>query len=220
MATASPLETATMQRGLECPVCHEAYRRPRILPCGHTLCQVPCLEQIINDKPRFSCPECRSEHAVPESGPSGFPMNVAISRLTEDSSESLQALPGCPICGEDELLVKCCHCDLDICEECKIEHIPKFRKKMSKVLEEFKDEVHLKKSACTSLETMLKEQVKVMTDLAFANIEKMSEELIETIRQKAQQLKGKVQDFSEEEYESIDNHRDENLRHLDKATVL
>jgi len=67
---------------MKCELCNELYsqaRLPRILLCGHTLCD-GCLSQRGNDdqpeSKEVECPECRQKSAVP-----GFDFNQAILRL-------------------------------------------------------------------------------------------------------------------------------------------
>jgi len=81
----------------ECEFCNELYsqaRLPRILLCGHTLCE-GCLSQWTKQQgtdqsegKEVECPECRQKSAVPSS-PAGFPVNYAILR----SIESLGSVP-------------------------------------------------------------------------------------------------------------------------------
>ena len=33
---------------LRCPVCWDRFRSPKLLPCQHTFCQSPCLEQLVD----------------------------------------------------------------------------------------------------------------------------------------------------------------------------
>ena len=50
---------------LECPVCLEQIKRPKMLPCQHTFCRDPCLFQMIEKKTTrakkltIECPICR-----------------------------------------------------------------------------------------------------------------------------------------------------------------
>ena len=50
---------------LECPVCLEQIKRPKMLPCQHTFCRFPCLFQMIEKKTTkakkitIECPICR-----------------------------------------------------------------------------------------------------------------------------------------------------------------
>lgn len=65
----------------DCPVClmtfDDTVQRPSTLPCGHTFC-MPCLNEITKQD-KLTCPTCRVEHVVPESGQ--FPVSYTIEAL-------------------------------------------------------------------------------------------------------------------------------------------
>ncbi|KAH3715728.1 RING finger protein nhl-1-like [Dreissena polymorpha] len=63
---------------LRCPICLDRFNTPKLLPCQHTFCQSPCLEQLVDRFHRIKCPECREEHRVPYAGVSSFPTNRTI----------------------------------------------------------------------------------------------------------------------------------------------
>ncbi|ESP04293.1 hypothetical protein LOTGIDRAFT_170883 [Lottia gigantea] len=64
---------------LQCSVCLDRFKIPKLLPCQHTYCQSPCLEQLINPRTRMiKCPECRADHLVPRGGTSAFPNNITV----------------------------------------------------------------------------------------------------------------------------------------------
>ena len=44
-------------QSIECPICFEIYRDPRVLKCGHTICR-PCLTSCLIQE-HFTCPICR-----------------------------------------------------------------------------------------------------------------------------------------------------------------
>ena len=50
------------EQGLDCVVCHEAYRDPRALPCGHSYCGPPrvCLKSLEIERNKMTCAICRS----------------------------------------------------------------------------------------------------------------------------------------------------------------
>ena len=68
-----------VQRLLQCPVCLDRFKQPKLLPCQHTFCLSPCLEGLVDRLTRIiRCPECRADHVVPRGGPSHFPNNLTI----------------------------------------------------------------------------------------------------------------------------------------------
>lgn len=90
---------------LICPICIETFKEPRTLACQHTFCTA-CLEQLANSQKRsplarripekcapeasynirtpttevtVSCPECRTNIALPENGISGECTRLFVS---------------------------------------------------------------------------------------------------------------------------------------------
>ena len=65
-----------------CPICHEVYTDPRVLPCGESVCLkcVPCLTGLRH----FRCAMCGNVHRIPLEG---YPINKFILNML-DSSDS------------------------------------------------------------------------------------------------------------------------------------
>ena len=58
-----------LEREITCGICQEHYTEPKALTCLHYYCK-QCILKLAKTgtgKP-FSCPECRSEATLPESG--------------------------------------------------------------------------------------------------------------------------------------------------------
>ena len=77
---------------LECPICKDAFNTPKMLPCGHTLCLSPCLEQLAGGLRTVRCPECRSDHVVPGGNVANFPTNFLITRLLDEEKRHKEAV--------------------------------------------------------------------------------------------------------------------------------
>ena len=61
------------RQAILCPVCHETYFDPRILPCGESVCNECIILEIEQQKSDiFKCSLCNKNHSVPEDG---FPIN-------------------------------------------------------------------------------------------------------------------------------------------------
>lgn len=77
----------------ECPVCMTGYdetvRRPRSMPCGHTVCTT-CIDGIIA-KGHATCPTCRISNTVPKGGQ--FPVNYVVEDLLGRLKDSPSSSP-------------------------------------------------------------------------------------------------------------------------------
>ncbi|XP_012252780.2 RING finger protein nhl-1-like [Athalia rosae] len=81
---------------LQCPVCLERLRTPRMMPCQHTFC-LSCLEEQLvwpgNDNRSIACPLCKL--TVVECIPRNLPTNLYIEnllRVLDNSGEKLDHL--------------------------------------------------------------------------------------------------------------------------------
>lgn len=75
-------ETSTTEDSFLCKSCYQEYDEPRVLPCGHTICN-KCISSMTNDQltNRISCTLCSNVHQQPLDG---FPINSKISQLMLD----------------------------------------------------------------------------------------------------------------------------------------
>lgn len=63
-----------LEQALVCPSCQTNFDDPRVLPCGHTVCQT-CIENNKREQELFVCPECCKRVNVPSDG---FPVNQTV----------------------------------------------------------------------------------------------------------------------------------------------
>ena len=57
------IERITSMGGVNliCPLCHDMFQNPRLLPCLHTFCR-RCLENLVVPRSNIlSCPSCRTD---------------------------------------------------------------------------------------------------------------------------------------------------------------
>lgn len=114
------------ERILQCPICMDEYKDPRILPCHHTVC-LNCLLDFVRHSSSsgrlFRCPQCRSDICVPRGGVKDFPPNFYVNCI-QDELGSRPYFGICDICERDWLIsqYRCVDCDLDICRFCIHEH--------------------------------------------------------------------------------------------------
>ncbi|KAI8494087.1 hypothetical protein Bbelb_284340 [Branchiostoma belcheri] len=115
---------------LECTICLEPYKDPKILPCLHTFCK-DCLEKFVakqgEAKDRFPCPTCRIETVLPEGGVAGLKNNFFVLSLrdTVDAHKSLVSKEDdnvpCDVC-EEVADHGCVVCEEFLCDDCARVH--------------------------------------------------------------------------------------------------
>ena len=126
MATASvPVEADDK----ECPVCHELFADPKLLPCGHLLCR-HCLISWLQSKAQAHCPLCRcvivdSEESTGgkslENIADGFPSDLAMAALVE-SQQLLSKDHPCESCVTETATSICLNCNCFLCSNCAACH--------------------------------------------------------------------------------------------------
>ena len=132
---------------LNCSLCLQKYKSPRILPCLHTYCKV-CLEEIQHEgedgASLICCPECVEEHPLPSNGVNGLPPNIYLQgmldlsikngvfdlsfqkqhreRVSRGSLE--ESAMRCDICQTDDIISisHCSVCQYDMCPSCDFSH--------------------------------------------------------------------------------------------------
>ena len=74
---------------LECPICLEKFKSPRMLPCQHSFCVEPCLKGIADlTRKSVHCAICRKIHNLPQEGVSGIPKNLLLQDLLQVKFET------------------------------------------------------------------------------------------------------------------------------------
>ncbi|XP_078674717.1 uncharacterized protein LOC144912855 [Branchiostoma floridae x Branchiostoma belcheri] len=116
---------------LECTICLEPFKDPKILPCIHTFCK-DCLEKFVakqsDVKDKFPCPTCRTDTLFPEGGVTGLKNNFFVLSLrdTIDAHKSLVSKEDdkvpCDNCEEHVANFGCVVCEEFLCDECARGH--------------------------------------------------------------------------------------------------
>ncbi|KAK3580248.1 hypothetical protein CHS0354_012776 [Potamilus streckersoni] len=137
MATTLQAE-ARFSQILQCPICLETFKRPKVLPCGHTYC-ASCLQSHISNtvtisgtpQPRFPCPVCRADtcsygpNINNEQWAESLPVNFIVSSLF-DVQVGIKARKVCGQCVEQEkeslAICLCKDCFQYMCKTCRRYH--------------------------------------------------------------------------------------------------
>ena len=112
---------------LECSICFNTFKLPKLLPCFHVFCKSPCLEKLVaKDGHSLTCPTCR--HIVPlsEKGVDGLQSDFHIDRLFEIRDAFNKAAEPtetqCGNCEDDKATGYCRDCGDFLCDDCQAAH--------------------------------------------------------------------------------------------------
>jgi hypothetical protein len=120
---------AVLNPMLECSVCQEMFKDPRILPCGHTFC-LKCLQGIVKtaaDKSNVKidtmpCPQCRTQFSFGSQNLQDLPKNFTVADLIC----SLPANSQCALLGDGDQHGPAQHVCVDcwdaLCDTCSKVH--------------------------------------------------------------------------------------------------
>ena len=112
---------------LECLICLDTFKQPKLLPCYHVFCKSPCLEKLVTKDGRsLTCPTCR--HIVPlsDKGVAGLQSDFHVDHLFEirdafdKAAESSKTQ--CGNCEERKATGYCRDCRDFLCNNCQAAH--------------------------------------------------------------------------------------------------
>ncbi|XP_038054661.1 E3 ubiquitin-protein ligase TRIM71-like [Patiria miniata] len=117
---------------LECSICTNRFRQPKLLDCLHSFC-LQCLQELRQSQDpsgtKLTCPLCRHETMLKGSGVADLPNNFAFSALVEEVTMQEKLLEGqgsdikCQACDEEnQAISRCMDCDHFLCQECQKAH--------------------------------------------------------------------------------------------------
>ncbi|XP_038054674.1 E3 ubiquitin-protein ligase TRIM56-like [Patiria miniata] len=117
---------------LECYICTNRFRQPKLLDCLHSFC-LQCLQELIQSQDpsgtKLICPLCRRETMLKGSGVADLPNNFAFSALVEEVTMQEKLLEGqgseikCQNCDEEnQAISRCMDCAHFLCHECQKAH--------------------------------------------------------------------------------------------------
>ena len=97
---ANLIDARQLDQELQCAICLEMLRDPRMLPCQHTFC-LECLEKLskmnLGNGKTLDCSLCKRTHDLPiQNGVKGFPKNMLMKSLLD-----IKTRPSAPPCFAD-----------------------------------------------------------------------------------------------------------------------
>ena len=118
-----------LEKEITCPVCHDHFQEPKILPCCHYYCKqcIQVLVQTSGANQPFPCPECRRDILLPQNGPDQLPTAFFVNRMKELHTKMEKASgkveAQCEMCSSGHKVTAFCrHCVFFICHECVKSH--------------------------------------------------------------------------------------------------
>ena len=112
---------------LNCNKCSKSLNEPKLLPCFHVFCKLPCLEELAAQDPEgktLTCPTCGHLATLPDSGVAGLPMDFQVEYLFKQKIACEKAdTPNCDNCKESEATKFCQQCGKFMCDKCREKHM-------------------------------------------------------------------------------------------------
>ncbi|KAL8574774.1 hypothetical protein ACOMHN_035317 [Nucella lapillus] len=114
---------------LECPVCHDGFTEPKLLPCTHLVCCKCMVSWLEKGGDQNGCPLCRAP-IVPDSAKAqgdfasqvdALPTDFAIAAVIE-SVKTLNSGHVCSCCDDAEASLFCLQCAVKFCDACAKPH--------------------------------------------------------------------------------------------------
>ncbi|CAK8692606.1 uncharacterized protein LOC143463458 [Clavelina lepadiformis] len=143
-----------LEQLITCPVCLDRFKVPKILPCQHTFCLKPCLQNLVVDK-KIRCPQCRSTHFLPRQGLVGLPNNLTIISILDLPSSNIVRKKDevCQECQqENSKPEKCSHCERKLCRDCSTAHFQHLVHSLARSLNQVRKHIPKVSEMITELE--------------------------------------------------------------------
>ena len=122
-------EDAIVAQRLECSLCFDLMKEPKLLSCAHTFCE-DCLAQLYQCQRRgdkISCPVCRQTTRLENGDVSKLQTNVPIKAMVGDVQSAKR---NCTVCGPEAKSIATAYCQM--CVEYTCGSCPKSSWKISK----------------------------------------------------------------------------------------
>lgn len=120
---------AIPDKHLECAVCMEHFKEPKVLPCLHTFCK-DCLKGLIKKQGSdhvITCPECRQDAKIADGNVNklqpNFWINNFMTLMSIKNRDSSSKSIICELCDSgDTALSRCTYCRVFMCKFCETAH--------------------------------------------------------------------------------------------------
>eukprot|EP00918_Siedleckia_nematoides_P040088 GHVU01087050.1.p1 GENE.GHVU01087050.1~~GHVU01087050.1.p1 ORF type:complete len:577 (-),score=60.21 GHVU01087050.1:345-2075(-) len=227
---------------IECGLCLDICKDPRMLPCCHWFC-TNCIQQLIDtsDWPsKFTCPSCRMEIPRPALGATHFPAAFIINKLDEAVRRRKEAQPKTQaMCSRHKkpLDAYCVTCKQTLCITCVLTHdgheklmISEMQQKIKKPIEETTKMMRKQLNDC---ETRLSEVGKAkLESLSIGEVKKRNlkdhgKKIMDKLQQSINNMEQQIDDTISKtihEYENIEtslksemSDRAEAILHMESA---
>ncbi|XP_076455439.1 uncharacterized protein LOC143290010 [Babylonia areolata] len=119
MASAFPADS---DDSLTCSVCHDYFKNPKLLPCGHLMCH-DCILSWLESKESAGCPLCRASVVGADSGgdlkeiANALPTDLSMVHLVE-AEQLLHKQHQCCACAVSVATSLCLSCRDMMCKSC------------------------------------------------------------------------------------------------------
>lgn len=95
---------------LNCPICLDRFKEPKILPCHHSFCNI-CIINVIQDR-KIECPTCRAIHDVTNGIQNDFRTNQLLDCCENSFAVSSEKENQIPFIKPSAPQIENCHQDL------------------------------------------------------------------------------------------------------------